>query len=116
MMADVLGFGGVPPARRIVASQLRELADIIASDAAETEPHGIVMCLMGATQFEVVCIGQTEGWSGAKSAMNAVLSARFDTIGGNIRQRHHHMYNPRAPAEVVPINVAQRQKPLKENE
>ena len=105
-MADVVGFHGIPPARRRLARMLRELADIIEADQAETEPHGIMMCLMGAHQFEVIGIGETEGWVGARATMNAVLSARFDTMGGNIRMRDHFAYRPRKAAEVVPLVVA----------
>lgn len=108
-MADkVIGFKGVPAARRHLARQLREMADIISADMAETEPHGILMCLMGATQFEVIAVGQAEGWIGARQAMSAVLMARFDTVGGNIRQRVHQMYQPRDAAEILPLVVSQK--------
>lgn len=90
-MAKVIDFHGVPPARRALARDLRDLADLIEADQLETEPHGILMCLMGAVQFEVVSVGQTEGWRGATQAMHSVVGARFDTIGGNIRMRDHRM-------------------------
>ena len=104
-MSEVVGFHGVPAPRRRLAKMLRELADIIEADQAETEPHGIMMCLMGAHQFEVIGIGETEGWTGGKAAMNAVLTARFDTIGGNIRMRDHWQYQPRKAAEITPLVV-----------
>ena len=104
-MSEVVGFHGVPAPRRRLAKMLRELADIIEADQAETEPHGIMMCLMGAHQFEVIGIGETEGWTGARAAMNAVLTARFDTIGGNIRMRDHWTYQPRKAAEITPLVV-----------
>lgn len=107
-MSDVIGFHGVPAPRRRLAKMLRELAEIIETDQAETEPHGILMCLMGAHQFEVVGIGETEGWTGARAAMNAVLSARFDTLGGNIRTREHMAYQPRSAAQVVPLSVSRK--------
>jgi hypothetical protein len=107
-MTEIVNFHGVPAPRRRLARMLRELAEIIETDQAETEPHGIMMCLMGAHQFEVIGIGETEGWSGARSAMTAVLSARFDTIGGNIRTRDHFLYQPRGSADVVPLIVARK--------
>lgn len=107
-MAEVISFHGIPAPRRALARQLRELADIIDADQAETEPHGIIMCLMGAAQFEVVGIGQTEGWTGGRAAMDAVLNARFDTVGGNIRPRHHAIYQPRGAAQVTPLVVARK--------
>lgn len=108
-MAKVVSFHGVPAPRRALARQLRELADIIEADGAETEPHGVMMCLMGASQFEVIGIGDTEGWSGARQAMSAVLSATFKTEGGNIRPRRHKIYQPRGTAEVTPLIVSQKQ-------
>lgn len=105
-MSNVTEFHGVPASRRHLARQLRELASIIEADKAETEPHGILMCLMGAAQFEVVTIGQSEGWLGATQAMKAVVGARFDTIGGNIRMRHHSIYEPRPAAEVTPLALS----------
>lgn len=110
-MSDVIGFHGVPAPRRHLARQLRELAEIIETDQAETEPHGIMMCLMGAAQFEVVGIGNTEGWSGARQAMHAVLGASFDTVGGNIRMRDHRIYQPRGAAEITPLVVASKVTP-----
>ncbi|WP_238368808.1 hypothetical protein [Mesobacterium pallidum] len=104
-MADVIGFHGVPAPRRSLARMLRELADIIEADQAETEPHGILLCLMGAAQYEVIGIGDMEGYSGARHAMHAVTSARFDTVGGNIRMRDHQIYQPRGAAEVTPLHV-----------
>lgn len=104
-MSEVVGFHGIPAPRRYLARQLRELADIIEADQAETEPHGIMMCLMGAAQFEVVGIGDTEGWAGARQAMYSVLSAQFDTVGGNIRVREHAMYQPREAAAVTPLVI-----------
>lgn len=109
-MTNVVGFHGVPAPRRTLARQLRQLADIIEADEAETEPHGILMCLMGAQQYEVVGLGETEGWVGARTAMSAVLSATFETTGGNIRPRHHRMYQPRGAAAVTPLSVAQKPK------
>lgn len=107
-MDKVVGFHGIPAPRRRLARQLRELADIIEADDAETEPHGIMMCLMGASQFEVIGIGETEGWSGARQALSAVTYASFDTIGGNIRTRQHRIYQPRGMAEVTPLIVARK--------
>ena len=107
-MTKIIGFHGIPAPRRRLAKMLRELADIIEADQAETEPHGIIMCLMGAHQFEVVGIGETEGWTGGRAAMNAVLSARYDTEGGNIRLREHRAYQPRGAADVVPLIVAKK--------
>ena len=107
-MSDVIGFHGVPAPRRRLARQLRELADIIESDQAETEPHGILMCLMGAMQFEVIGVGETEGWAGARQAMHAVTGSRFDTVGGNIRMRDHPIYQPRKAAEVTPLGVSMK--------
>lgn len=109
-MSEVIGFHGIPAPRRTLARQLRELADILEADQAETEPHGIMMCLMGAAQFEVVGIGETEGWAGARQAMDAVLSARFDTIGGNVRTRQHRMYQPRGAAAVTPLTVSRKSR------
>ncbi len=109
-MAEVIGFHGIPAPRRYLARQLRELADIIENDDAETEPHGILMCLMGAAQFEVIGIGETEGWSGARQAMNSVLFARFDTMGANIRTRQHRIYQPRGAADVTPLVVSRKPK------
>lgn len=105
-MNDVVEFRGTPASRRNLAKQLRDLAAYIETDMLETEPHGIFMCLMGSGQFEVVVIGQTEGWAGAKNAMIAVLTARFDTEGGNIRTRMHPVYEPRKAAPVLPFVVA----------
>lgn len=107
-MADIIGFHGIPAPRRSLARQLRELADIIESDEAETEPHGIMMCLMGSAQFEVVGIGNTEGWTGARQAMHSVVSARFDTVGGNVRMRDHKMYQPREAASITPLAVSRK--------
>lgn len=107
-MSEVIGFHGIPAPRRRLARQLRELADIIEADEAETEPHGVLMCLMGAAQFEVIGIGDTEGWTGARAAMDAVLGARFDTFGGNIRTRQHRVYQPRGAAAVTPLVVAKK--------
>ncbi|WP_417261648.1 hypothetical protein [Celeribacter sp.] len=109
-MTKVVGFHGIPAPRRRLARQLRELADIIDSDQAETEPHGILMCLMGASQFEVIGIGETEGWTGARAAMQSVLFATFDTVGGNIRLREHRKYQPRASAEISPLIVSKKSK------
>jgi hypothetical protein len=105
-MAKVIEFHGIPASRRTLARHLRDLADIIEADEAETEPHGIMMCLMGATQFEVIGVGETEGWAGARQAMGAVLSATFKTVGGNIRTRQHQIYHPRSAATVTPLIVA----------
>lgn len=110
-MSDVVGFHGVPFPRRMLARELRGLADIIEADQAETEPHGIMMCFMGASQFEVVGIGDTEGWVGAREAMCAVLDARFDTVGGNIRMRSHRKYQPRDAASMVSLIVAKKDRP-----
>ncbi|WP_299734612.1 hypothetical protein [uncultured Roseobacter sp.] len=107
-MSEVIGFHGVPAPRRRLARQLRELADILDTDQSETEPHGIMMCLMGAAQFEVVGIGDTEGWSGARQAMSAVIGARFDTMGGNIRMRDHAIYQPRKQAEITPLVLSRK--------
>ena len=107
-MSEVVGFHGIPAPRRALARQLRELAAIIEADEAETEPHGIIMCLMGAAQFEVIGVGDTEGWTGGRAAMDAVLNARFDTFGGNIRMRHHRIYAPRKAAPVTPLVVAKK--------
>ncbi len=107
-MSEIIGFHGIPAPRRTLARQLRDLADIIDADQAETEPHGIMMCLMGASQYEVVGIGETEGWAGARSAMYAVLSASFETIGGNIRPRQHRMYQPRGAAAVTPLIISRK--------
>lgn len=104
-MAEIVGFHGVPAPRRYLARQLRDLADIIEADQAETEPHGIMMCFMGAAQFEVVGIGDTEGWAGARQAMHAVTTASFETVGGNVRVRDHARYQPRKAAEVTPLCV-----------
>lgn len=109
-VSDVIGFHGIPAPRRRLAQQLRELAGILESDDAETEPHGIMMCLMGATQFEVVGIGDCEGWSGAQHAMQSVLSATFDTAGGNVRMRNHRKYQPRSLAAVTPLQVAKKEE------
>lgn len=108
-MSDVVQFHGIPAPRRALARQLRELADIIEADQAETEPHGVLMCLMGAAQFEVIGIGDTEGWTGARHAMNAVIGAQFDTVGGNIRTREHRIYQPREKAGVTPLTVARKE-------
>ena len=105
MSDNVIGFSGVPAPRKYLADQLRELADIIESDQAETEPHGIMMVLMGAYQFEVVGIGETEGWTGARQALHAVTRASFETMGGNIRVRDHAIYQPRGKADVTPLAV-----------
>jgi hypothetical protein len=107
-MTRVVGFHGVPAPRRHVARQLRELADIIERDEAETEPHGIMMVLMGASQFEVIGVGDTEGWTGARQAFHAVTSATFATVGGNIRMRDHAVYQPRSAAAVTPLMVRQK--------
>ena len=115
-MDKVVGFHGIPAPRRNLARQLRELADIIEADDAETEPHGIMMCLMGAAQFEVVGIGETEGWAGARQALHAVTYATFETIGGNIRPRQHRIYQPRGLAAVTPLVVARRATPHREGE
>lgn len=109
-MTNVVGFHGVPAPRRTLARQLRELADIIEADKSETEPHGVMMCLMGAAQFEVVGIGDTEGWSGARQAMYSVLGASFETVGGNIRIREHYMYQPRHAVNVTPLIVSRKSK------
>ena len=109
-MRKIVGFHGVPALRRTLARQLRELAAIIEADEAETEPHGMLMCLMGASQFETIGIGDTEGWAGGRAAMDAVLNARFDTVGGNIRTRHHQLYAPRKAAQVTPLIVAVKGK------
>jgi hypothetical protein len=109
-MSEIIGFYGIPAPRRTLARQLRELAEIIEADQAETEPHGILMCLMGAAQFEVIGIGETEGWAGARQTMDAVLLARFDTVGGNIRSRQHRMYQPRGAAAVTPLDVSRKSK------
>lgn len=105
MTDNVIGFHGVPAPRRYLAKQLRKLADIIEGDQAETEPHGIMMVLMGAHQFEVVGIGETEGWTGARQALHSVTCASFETVGGNIRTRGHAMYQPRGQAEVTPLVI-----------
>ena len=110
-MSKVIGFRGVPAPRRALARQLRILADIIEADEAETEPHGIMMCLMGAAQFEVVGIGDTECWVGARQAMHSVTTANFQTVGGNIRMRDHQKYQPRGAAEITPLVVSRKATP-----
>ncbi|UWQ59992.1 hypothetical protein K3722_07630 [Leisingera caerulea] len=109
-MTNVVSSHGVPAPRRALARQLRELAELLEGDQLDTEPYGIMMCLMGATQFEVVGVGETEGWSGARQAMCAVLGAQFDTVGGNIRPRDHAVYQPRKAAAAVPLVVATKSK------
>lgn len=108
-MSRVVDFSGVPAARMKLARQLRELADLIEADMAATEPHGIMMCLMGAKQYEVIGAGDTEGWRGARAAMHAVCGATFQTVGGNIRDRAHRTYQPREAAEVVPITASRKE-------
>lgn len=64
-----------------------------------------MMVLMGAHQFEVVGIGEIEGWSGARQALHSVTTASFDTVGGNIRYRDHPIYQPRSTAEITELVV-----------
>ncbi len=107
-MGDIIGFHGTPASRRHLAKQLREMADIIERGEAKTEPHGIMMVLMGPAQFEVIGVGDCEGWAGARHAMHAVTTASFETIGGNIRKRSHQKYQPKSAAEVTPLVVARK--------
>lgn len=41
----------------------------------------------------------------ANSAMYAVLSAKFETVGGNIRVRDHPHYQPRQAATPTPLHI-----------
>jgi hypothetical protein len=95
-MAEVLRFTGQShTARKRLADFLREIADAIESDRAETEPHAFVMCLTGPTRHEVIGDGyqsDPEGWRGARAALAAIQYARFKTEGGNMRKRDHRMY------------------------
>lgn len=92
---------GISAASRVLARQLREIADHIEADELETQPHGAILCLTGPFQHEVLPMGDPEGNRGARSACHAILLATFRTVGGNIRTRNHQNYQAKAVAELV---------------
>ncbi|MEL7281322.1 MAG: hypothetical protein AAGK79_13260 [Pseudomonadota bacterium] len=94
----------VPKSRRDLARQLRDWADIIEADGAETEPNACLMVMTGRTQHEVLWFGgAVEGQflSGALQAAHAVIRAPFETVGGQIRPRTHQYGSGRKIADVV---------------
>ena len=94
----------VPKSRKDLARQLREWADIIDADMAETEPNACLLVMTGRTQHEVLWFGSAvEGafLSGALAAATAVIRAPFLTEGGSVRPRTHNYASGRKVADVV---------------
>ena len=109
-MTRVVAFPTNHPSRRSsLAAYLREIADTIEKDEATCDPHAVVLCLTGPLQHEVVAFGyhtDHQGWRGALAALNAVITARFNTVGGNVRSRDAMLYGPYSAEK--PVNIAER--------
>lgn len=112
-MGDLVNLqskGRVPPARRSLARYLRELANVIEANEAETEPNAAVVILTGRTQHEVLHVGNDHepGFiRGAILAAQAVHMPRYDTEGGNIRPRTHNYASGRTVADLVVLRGRQ---------
>ncbi|MEN9062882.1 hypothetical protein [Ponticoccus litoralis] len=108
-MGDLVNLhemGRTPPARRALARYLRELAEVIEADEAETAPNAAVVILTGRTQHEVLHVGNDEepGFiRGALLAAQAVHTPHYDTAGGNIRLRTHTYASGRRAADLVTL-------------
>lgn len=82
--------GGLPKARRQLARYLRDIADAIESDQAETEPHAFLMVLTGREQHEVLVGGygmDRAGFYGAHQAVQTIIANSYRRRGGNICRR-----------------------------
>ena len=98
----------MPKARRDLARWLREIADSIEADAAETEPNAALLVLAGAERFEVLWKGEDidPGFTrGAITAARAVLCSGYETAGENLRPRSHQYGAPRGVAKVYELRV-----------
>jgi len=106
-MTNVMAFGGVPRGRRELARWLRDLADTIESDRAETEPSAALVVLTGDARHEVLWTGhehQPGFLRGAICAAYAVVTPTYDTAGSNVRPRTHGYAGHKREATVMEIS------------
>lgn len=96
----------MPACRRALARYLRNIADCIEADMAETEPNAALLVLTGRTRHEVLHVGNNAepGFiDGAIAAARAVYCTPYETEGGNLRPRTHQYGSGRKVADVVPM-------------
>ena len=96
-----------PKSRTELVRYLRDLADVIEAETAETDPRAALIVLTGPSRHEVLHVGHNSepGFiCGALQAAQAVYNAPFKTIGGNIRPRTHRYAGGPKRGDVVYIN------------
>lgn len=106
-MSEVAKFPAAK-ARRLAAQQrvaryLRELADVIEKDEAETEPTAALIVLTGTSQHEVLSIGFGADATGLTEAAEVAVHCTrpYPTRGRNIRRRYAYRAPPLTGGDVV---------------